>query len=106
MKREFSARPTSHDEVVRRAGGRRRWNSVRRARAEQRRLKILEVALNWGVSLVDPGVQGALARHLGVHRSTVSRDIAAILGEVTVWRPCPACGQDVLPDDIAARLRS
>jgi hypothetical protein len=102
MNRESWARPTTHEEVVRRAAGRRHYNAVRQARAEQRRQKVLDLARNWGVSLVEPGVQGALARQLGVHRSTISRDVAAILGGVTVWRPCPACGRPVLPPGYAS----
>lgn len=49
-----------------------------------------------GRNLFTRGVQSELAAVLGVHRSTVCRDIKALLAEVNAGRPCPLCGCQVL----------
>jgi hypothetical protein len=66
-------------------GGRRRYNSVRRARAWHRRLEVVALAreLHWP----EFGVQAEIARRLGVSEATVSRDVAAVL----VPTRCPTC---------------
>ena len=61
-----------HAEVWRRASGRRRVNAVRRFRAIARRLRVFD--LWWHQEMR----QRDIAIHLGVDRSTVSRDITAI----------------------------
>lgn len=66
--------PADFDSVCRRAAGRRRYNAKRRAEARERYIKVLEV--------IRPpdgrkrGSQAQLARALGVHRSTICRDVA------------------------------
>lgn len=65
---------TDFDSVCKRAAGRRRYNAKRRAEARERYLQVLKV-------IMPPdgrkrGTQAQLARALGVHRSTISRDVA------------------------------
>jgi hypothetical protein len=85
MSKSWSA-PTGFDEVCRRAAGRRRYHSVRRFLADLRRDKVTELIAQYGY--IDWGIRASIARMLGVHRSTISRDIAAIL--YTRAR-CPVC---------------
>lgn len=86
-------RPVSTDEANRRAAGRRRWNAVRRARAAQRRLLLLQEARRQGIALVDHGAAAKLARLLGVSRSTAARDRDQLLAEMREELRCPLCGQ-------------
>jgi hypothetical protein len=55
--------------------GRRRYNEARQAAAGQRRDLVQEAWLDSGGVW---GWQTRLARELGVHKSTISRDLAAI----------------------------
>lgn len=62
------------DAVCKRAAGRRQYNAKRRAEARARYRLVLE-------AIMPPdgrkrGSQAQLARTLGVHRSTISRDVA------------------------------
>jgi hypothetical protein len=79
--------PRSWDEVCRRHAARRRWNAVRRVLRETRRQRVRELVLELGG--LQRGVQAAIARMLGVHRSVISKDLKALwpLAEV-----CPTCG--------------
>ena len=66
--------PTDSDAVNKRAAGRRRYNAERRAEARERYKLVVE-------AIMPPdgrkrGSQAQLARALGVHRSTISRDVA------------------------------
>ena len=72
--------PVSAGEAARRAGGRRRYNAWRTFRREYRLLQVARL-LRRGTygGLIDRGTQTRLARALGVSRSTVCRDIAALL---------------------------
>lgn len=56
-----------------RAGGRRRYNAERQRRADQRR--VIVAGMLWQLLFRKRGLIGALARHLGVHRSTIWRDV-------------------------------
>jgi hypothetical protein len=58
--------------LYRRASGRRRVNALRRFRATAWRCLVFDMWWHQGLS------QAAIARHLGVHRSTVSRDVMAL----------------------------
>ena len=65
---------TDFDSVCRRAAGRRRYNVKRRAEARERYKLVVQ-------AIVPPdgrrrGWQTRLARALGVHRSTICRDVA------------------------------
>jgi hypothetical protein len=92
------AERTDWDTVCRRAGGRRGYNARRRFLALYRRRRLLDLALKHDLSLFDHGAQAELARRLGVHRSTVHRDLRALAEQARAsWR-CPYCGGTVLPD--------
>ena len=63
-------------------GGRRRYNRMRREVADERRWKISEYlkGVDFNVLFFGKGLAGSLAASLGVHRTTVWRDLKAILG--------------------------
>ena len=69
---------TTHSEAARRAGGRRRINAVRHWGVIQRRAKVFKTVSERGLAGFDRGVRAQIARELGVSRSTISRDVAAI----------------------------
>ena len=75
--------PSAH--AYRRAGGRRRFNAERQLDAAIRRMRVAEL---WdeltarGGSVFDYGVRTRWAKRLGVHRSTITRDIDRILREM------------------------
>ena len=73
MGKQWSA-PTDFATVCRRAAGRRRYHARRQAAARARCRIVFAVALTpeW----LKRGGQARLARELGVHRSTISRDVA------------------------------
>jgi hypothetical protein len=79
--------PTDWQTVCARAAARRKYNSLRRLRAEERRRQVLELALQLGD--LGRGAQTMIAVVLGVHRSTVSKDLKRIM---PLARPCPSCG--------------
>jgi DNA invertase Pin-like site-specific DNA recombinase len=67
--------PTDWQTVCKRAAGRNKSNTVRTFRADCWRGEIITLLHRWGWSY---GVQAQIARHLGMHRSTVSRDLNRI----------------------------
>jgi hypothetical protein len=69
--------PRSWDEVCRRHAARRRWNAVRRVAAEDRRRRVLELVRALGG--LERGAQSRIAAALGVHRSTISKDLRRLL---------------------------
>jgi hypothetical protein len=79
--------PRSWEEVCRRHAARRRWNAVRRVVAEDRRRQVLELVLALGG--LQRGTQSRIAAALGVHRSTICKDLRRLLPLAT---PCPTCG--------------
>jgi hypothetical protein len=79
--------PRSWEEVCRRHAARRRWNAVRRVVAADRRRRVLELALALGG--LPRGAQSRIAAALGVHRSTIGKDLRRLLPLAT---PCPTCG--------------
>ena len=85
MWRGQAGRILSQDEVERRASGRRHYNSVRQFRATLRQMQVAR--------LLAQGVRRrrAIARRLGVHPSTISRDVQAILARSP--GACPTCGR-------------
>lgn len=84
------SKPTTNSEAYRRTGGRRHYNSWRKMLAVARRLRLLRL---W---VENPYLSKAdLARRLGVHRSTVTRDIQALKAQ-EARRPdgkCVMCGK-------------
>jgi hypothetical protein len=66
---------TDFESVCRRAAGRRRYNAERRAKAQERFKIVLE--LTRPPEGRKRGAQTRLARALGVHRSTICRDVAS-----------------------------
>jgi hypothetical protein len=79
--------PRSWEEVCRRHAARRRWNAVRRVVAEDRRRQVLELVLALGG--LQRGTQSRIAAALGVHRSTICKDLRRLLPLAT---SCPTCG--------------
>lgn len=74
-------------------GGRRNYNSCRQFARALRWQKLITL---WAKN---PRAKKAeLARDLGVHRSTVCRDIKAILAESQKLESCPICGHKYRPD--------
>lgn len=86
--------PTSPEAAARRAGGRRRYNRQRQDAAAVRRYLVAQMLPETGWEY---GVQSEIAEALGVHRSTISRDIRWLFGDKT--RPCPTCGTRLTPDE-------
>jgi hypothetical protein len=60
---------------------------MRRLRARLRQGEVLQLLARWGWK---PGVQSLIAVHLGVHRTTICRDLQAIM---PLYRECPTCHQ-------------
>jgi hypothetical protein len=78
---------TDWETVCKRARGRANYNARRRLAARLRQREVLVLLGRWGWKY---GVQSLIATHLGVHKSTVSRDIATIM---PLSRECPTCHQ-------------
>jgi hypothetical protein len=89
--------PTSTDEAHARAAGRRRYNALRQERAQLRRGRVAELALEYGG--LHYGVQASIARQLGVSEATICRDLRAILTPTRDRRRCPFCGCGGHPND-------
>ncbi|MBI3966634.1 MAG: HTH domain-containing protein [Chloroflexi bacterium] len=88
--------PTSNTEAYRRAGGRRHYNAWRRFMAVDRQRLVAQLALEEGFGFFQRGAQARLAKRLGVSRSTICRDVEALLDATRAGRPCPCCGHLVL----------
>jgi DNA invertase Pin-like site-specific DNA recombinase len=85
---------TTPDEVARRAGGRKHYNTWRKWLAFRRRY--VEVARRlFAQGAWTRGVQARLARELGVSRATISRDVQYLKRQGHY--SCPACGAMVQP---------
>jgi hypothetical protein len=75
----------SDGDAAARAGGRRRYNGVRRDRARFRRIAVVQRVLSDGWTY---GVQARIAEELGVSDATICRDLKAIFpGAIQ----CPVC---------------
>ncbi len=68
-------RPADWNAFCRRAGGRRQYNAVRRFRALERLTEVVNLLVEFGRGY---GYQSQIADRLGVHRSTICRDIARL----------------------------
>ena len=86
--------PADWSTVCRRAAGRRAYNARRSFMRAQRRWELVQALRKYRGprGFLTRGVQTELAAALGVHRSTICRDIKALLAEVNAGRPCPLCG--------------
>jgi hypothetical protein len=71
-------------------GGRRHYNAVRQVRAIMRRVEVSKRLA------AGERNQTAIARSLGVHRSTISRDVRALQRLVLQTRQCPICGHEYI----------
>jgi hypothetical protein len=81
--------PVDWDTVCRRASGRRRYQSCRRLQRAVRRHQVLRLLRQYGGLVA--GVQTRIARELHCHRSTICRDVAALLATPpSVPRGAPA----------------
>jgi hypothetical protein len=87
--------PTTAEEVARRAGGRRRYNTWRQHLAFFRRMEVARRLCAQGA--VQRGVQARIAREMRVSRATISRDVRYLrrLGHYY----CPTCGAMVKPPE-------
>lgn len=98
MSNVFSwSNPTDFETVRRRAGGRRKYNAVRQFQALMRQRDILELIKKNGGLGSPSSRQAALARQLGVSRSTVCRDFTKIFHSRV---QCPFCGSIVHPEQV------
>jgi hypothetical protein len=70
------------ERLFHRAGGRRHYNSMRQLQAVLRRAALLRYLRRGGVCTGQWGWQSRAARALGVHRSTISKDWAAVLRQL------------------------
>ena len=87
MRKTWWSQPTDWDTVCRRARGRAKYNSLRRLRAQLRRREVLHLWFEWRDQ---PGLQSLIAAHLGVHKSTICRDLQRLFPLMT---ECRTCGQ-------------
>lgn len=85
--------PTTPEAAARRAGGRRRYNRERQEGAFLRRYQVAELLDRYGL---DRGAQSRMAEELGVHRSTISRDLDWLLEGKR--KPCQTCGTRLTPE--------
>jgi len=77
--------PTSSDQAFRLVAGRRAYTEQRQLQARRRHVEVLCRVKERGF---DRGVQAQIAKELGVHRSTITRDIKKIF---TDGEPCARC---------------
>jgi hypothetical protein len=87
--------PVSTAEAHRRAAGRRRYNSIRTLQARLRAIQAFRKMAEYSWAR---GAQSRVAVELGVHRSTISRDLAGLPSPPDDAR-CPLCGAVRLADD-------
>jgi DNA invertase Pin-like site-specific DNA recombinase len=73
------SRPVTDDVAHRRAAGRRALNARRQFLAAKRRAEVVRLLGQRGLEW---GVRAEIARTLGVHRSTVTRDIRQVFGPI------------------------
>lgn len=81
--------PKNHHEACMRAAARRRQVAERRAKAAARRRRVAELMTVFGTGY---GAQAKIARELGVHKTTISRDFRVLLVKIEPGEPCPLCG--------------
>jgi hypothetical protein len=78
--------PTDPSAVARRAGGRRRYNALRKLNRDCRRAQVYELLRRFGDV---HGTQARIVKELGSTKASISRDVRA----VRAWAaPCGTCG--------------
>ena len=85
MSKVVWAAPVSDQECARRAGGRRGYNARRGLVQTFRRQKVARL-------FAQGKRPGEIARELGVHPCTISRDLAALFAMARQGKRCPLCG--------------
>lgn len=93
----FTLDTNDHHAVHRFIGGRRHYNAVRQFRASFRRRRVAEL-------LLAEHSQADIARMLGVHRSTICRDVAYLFEESRREGICRVCGNVYRLDLVCWRL--
>ena len=86
------------------AGGRRRYNQLRRVRANVRKKAIMAYLTEKDLSLVARGTQRTLAKYFNVSEATISRDMTGILADVPDPRRCLLCGARALNGEAADHI--
>ncbi len=74
---------TTCEHAARRAGGRRHYNAHRQLLAELRRSALVDYL--WASGMVPFGRGAELARHFGVSRSTICRDLERVMRLPFSW---------------------
>jgi lambda repressor-like predicted transcriptional regulator len=114
MNRRQWSRPVDSASAYARARGRYRHNRARQIIALERRavvaqisLKLLQESIAAGETFYTRplwGKQRLIAQALGVHPSTISRDIKTSWEISRLFAPCPTCGQRTPRHDLEARV--
>lgn len=79
MQRILWSEKACNREAFHRAGGRRRYNAMRKLGASARQIMLLKMCGNGYFRLfIERGFQAEMARELGVSKATISRDISLI----------------------------
>ena len=71
----MSTMPTDYESLSKRAAGRYRYNRLRQFRATMRLVEVVALLKDFGLGR---GSQPQIAERLGVHRSTICRDMAKL----------------------------
>jgi predicted DNA-binding transcriptional regulator YafY len=99
MDRAAWHRPVDAASAAARAGGRRRFNAGRQARAAERRAQVMQLVYEVRLAASGRslwGLQAVLAERFGVSPATISRDLARSRLRALRSTTCEACGQRVL----------
>ncbi len=93
---------TNDSEASRRAGGRRKYNAVRQSMALIRQAEVAKMYCAGGFRW---GIQSEIARKLGVHRATVSRDVKLIMKVLHEEIAFRRYLEEVLLPEITAKIK-
>ncbi len=93
MNRSEWNQPVGGNEWIRRAGGRRHYNSHRQCVRLFRRIHIMRWLGANNRSPWEHGIQADVGREFNVSRSTAHRDIQDFIEQARKTRTCPLCGQ-------------
>lgn len=111
MQQSGSHKQTALPRVYARARARASYNRMRQFQVRMRRAGIAELLARMNKSPYDHGIQAWLARYFGLNRSTIHRDLRAIMREAVERHTCPLCQthriiiwKETLPADVWERL--